>query len=574
MHSSKLLLLVPLVLAACGGSGEVADDGSADDTTRSGDTVVIESADGFASIEIAPSSLPEGTSIDDVRITAAVDESGVPGLPVVAARMEPHGIVLTQPATVTMRLPEPIEGSVVTIHQSGDYVQFVESVFVDDGRTSSISTDVSSFSRLLNYDYALTAAAALTPKHPEVNTSQTAIATISPSKLPATFLLWSGSGSDATLRRYTMSPPTNVEIDFADFEWRPDDGRLEYGDDFESSWVDPGARPDKWSKLGANLVSAPVASTCTEARDWVSALYGVVEFDLRLVEAGESEAADLAAASLMLGPPESGTPVEDDEANEWRQLADLEAGDSVEATAWIFEKQSVTCTQPGLATTTTSTTTTIPVGTSSTSTSTTTTTEPPPTDSALNDFIDSMVPLLPTDGGKLGEDGGFVESTPNFSPFDIEMFAGIGPNDHVVFYIEGPTEIVTEMAIEFDAVGPDGFTVVAETGYLGNGGPYPPWALTAPAGSLIRLDESPIPSDPLPERVFGIVTTAITYAEHLRISSWLYAGFDKNVYCYGHYEFLLRDLDSRLNRVPSLGEFPESGDSEAASIVWGVPEVP
>jgi hypothetical protein len=130
------------------------------------------------------------------------------------------------------------------------------------------------------------------------------------------------------------------------------------------------------------------------------------------------------------------------------------------------------------------------------------------------------------------------------------------------------------MAIEFDAVGPDGSTVVAETGYLGNGGPYPPWALTAPAGSLIRADESQIPFDPLPERIFGIVTTDITYAEHLKISNWLYAGLDEKVYCYGHYEFLLSELDSRLNRVPSLGEFPESGDSEEARIVWGEPAFP
>jgi hypothetical protein len=216
--------------------------------------------------------------------------------------------------------------------------------------------------------------------------------------------------------------------------------------------------------------------------------------------------------------------------------------------------------------------------------------EPSALDAAFKDLIDSMVPLVPTDGGKLDEDGNIVESTPNCSLLDIAMRAGIAPNDHVVFYMEGPPEVLADIAIEFDAVGPDGFTVVAETGYLGIGGLYPPWALTAPAGTVLTIDENPIPFDPLPERVFGIVTTDITSAaDFTKISNWLYAGKDEGVYCYAHYEFLLSELADGLNLVTlgqitednaDLDEFVqvqqmlESVNSEEAKIAWGEPVIP
>jgi hypothetical protein len=216
--------------------------------------------------------------------------------------------------------------------------------------------------------------------------------------------------------------------------------------------------------------------------------------------------------------------------------------------------------------------------------------EPSALDAAFKDLIDSMVPLVPTDGGKLDEDGNIVESTPNCSLLDIAMRAGIAPNGHVVFYMEGPPEVLADIAIEFDAVGPDGFTVVAETGYLGIGGLYPPWALTAPAGTVLTIDENPIPFDPLPERVFGIVTTDITSAaDFTKISNWLYAGKDEGVYCYAHYEFLLSELADGLNLVTlgqitednaDLDEFVqvqqmlESVNSEEAKIAWGEPVIP
>jgi len=203
----------------------------------------------------------------------------------------------------------------------------------------------------------------------------------------------------------------------------------------------------------------------------------------------------------------------------------------------------------------------------------------------LNDLIDSMVPLVPADGGLLAENGSFVESTDGFMPFDIQMWAGIAPNDHLVFYIEGPTDVVTHLAFEFDGVASDGRTTVVETGLVGDGGPYPPWTLTVPKGTLITLDESPITFDPLPERIGGIVTTDITSAADFTMASnWLYAAFNEaKMYTYGHYEFLLEELRSRLNLV-TLGELAEiradldeyeetqqileSLDSDEGSVAW------
>jgi hypothetical protein len=160
---------------------------------------------------------------------------------------------------------------------------------------------------------------------------------------------------------------------------------------------------------------------------------------------------------------------------------------------------------------------------------------------ALRRVIDSMTVLEVTDGGTLDADGRIVDSTPGLNQFDIEMRAAIGPNGHLWFYFEGPTVVVNDIAIEWDALGQDGFTVLAETGFAGAGDDYPSYALSTPQGTLHRFNEAAFDSPP--ERVGALVVSDITNGfDFLRISGWLHSSFIGDHFDYTHYDFLVDQL--------------------------------
>ncbi len=107
-----------LALAACGGAG--------DEVGSNDDRAVIESSDGMASLTLSPASLPEGVSIDEVQLDVLVDETAEPGAPLLAVRMQPDGLVLSESAELTIALSEALEGGFMAIHMSGDLIEFLD----------------------------------------------------------------------------------------------------------------------------------------------------------------------------------------------------------------------------------------------------------------------------------------------------------------------------------------------------------------------------------------------------------------------------------------------------------------
>ena len=85
-----------VVVSACG-----ADD-SHGDTAGASVEGVVESADGSATLSLPEGSLPEGVSPGDIHIEARFSDSDDPAMPIVAVRLLPNGLVLGEPASLTV----------------------------------------------------------------------------------------------------------------------------------------------------------------------------------------------------------------------------------------------------------------------------------------------------------------------------------------------------------------------------------------------------------------------------------------------------------------------------------------
>ena len=110
------------------------------------------SANGLATVDIESGSLPEGTTIDDIRIQAVVVENPDPGVPFILVELLPHGLVLSEPATVTVTPPSNFDGALLTIHQSGDFVEFPDGDIVLGEDGPRFTTSISNFSYLAYFD--------------------------------------------------------------------------------------------------------------------------------------------------------------------------------------------------------------------------------------------------------------------------------------------------------------------------------------------------------------------------------------------------------------------------------------
>lgn len=201
-----------------------------------------------------------------------------------------------------------------------------------------------------------------------------------------------------------------------------------------------------------------------------------------------------------------------------------------------------------------------PDSTSSTSTSTSTTSTST-TSTTLNSRAaaqaniesakDLADQLTVADGGKLAENGQFVESEQGFNPFEgLEMYTWIDEDGFVVVYIEGPADLIRRIAIEFDALeGPRQLVNEATyRGFLGIG--YPAWMDNLPDGRRINDSADLGPQEPSPEdtaRLGAAMRTVTTVEEFADWSTWLYSGLEEGFFTYAHflelYDKLLANTD-------------------------------
>lgn len=206
------MIALALVASACGGS----DSGA-----------VIGSEDGRATLSLQPGSLPEGFSPDDVQLEMIVDEAGEPAAPVVAVQLLPDGLVLAEPATLTVALPEALEVGFMAIHMSGDSIEFLEGdIQIDDDGVFTFQTSVEHFSVVSFYlsPFFETSASA-TEEQVSVGQIQRVDATITRRTDPIS--LWFSFISDPfeTARLFRFSAP-QVPFGFEDPEivWGTESG--------------------------------------------------------------------------------------------------------------------------------------------------------------------------------------------------------------------------------------------------------------------------------------------------------------------------------------------------------------
>ena len=141
MHRLIGLILVVVVAASACGSGTDDSENAAD-----GSGLVVESADGMATLLLPEGSLPPDVSVGDVTLEVIVDDDAVPGAPVVAVQLLPGGLVLSQAAELTVALPEALDGGFMAIHQSGDTFEFLDGVIEWQDDVPSFTTSITHFS--------------------------------------------------------------------------------------------------------------------------------------------------------------------------------------------------------------------------------------------------------------------------------------------------------------------------------------------------------------------------------------------------------------------------------------------
>ena len=219
MKRWRWMVVFVVLVSACGG-------GASDSK--------VESEDGRATLSLQPGSLPEGVSPDNVQLEVIVDETAEPGAPVVAVQLLPDGLVLSEPATLTIALPEALEGGFMAIHMWGDSIEFLDGdIIQDDDGVFAFQTSVGHFSWVFFFpEVFFEVSLSVDPEHVLVGQTQRATATITAKTEPISLWLQFRSDPPDTVRLFQFSAPqppisfkrTKISWDwmFWDFDVPPD----------------------------------------------------------------------------------------------------------------------------------------------------------------------------------------------------------------------------------------------------------------------------------------------------------------------------------------------------------------
>lgn len=218
MRRLRTIAALLVIVSACGG-GTAADEADSGSETADESAHTVEADSGLASLTLAPGSLPEGVSADEIGLAVAVDEQAEPGTPSMLVQLSPDGLVLEGPATLTLDLPQAaLDRGFMVIHQSGDTIEFVEGEIdlTEDG--FSFTTAVEHFSRLEIFADSIAfvhTTVTVTPVQMAVGQSQQVMATITPKTEPVVFWVSFASDPRGTWRRVKMSPPSSITVEDA-----------------------------------------------------------------------------------------------------------------------------------------------------------------------------------------------------------------------------------------------------------------------------------------------------------------------------------------------------------------------
>ena len=201
--------------------------------------------------------------------------------------------------------------------------------------------------------------------------------------------------------------------------------------------------------------------------------------------------------------------------------------------------------------TTTTTTTTLPPAeepekkeppkeeptTSSTTTAAPSTTQPPTVKEQIDEAKGKMVEPEHVEGGTLSERGQFLASAAGVNDplADVMVWFYVDENGRVNAYLEGPSEKLRSLWIEFDAVDGNG-QVVSETSYVGSHGEGPNWVATTAKGTARHVADTPPPETPDGETLGVVIPTDINVSEErTEISIWLYCELENGEFEFSHY---------------------------------------
>ena len=332
----RVVFLVTL-LAACGGGDS---DG------------VVESGDGLATLLIQPGSLPEGVSLDDVQIEVIVDENGEPGFPVMAVQLLPHGLVLVEPATLTILLPEALEDGFMALHQSGNFIEFLNGeILRDDDGLFSFITPIGHFS-VLTIISSLFFEASMTVDPVEVSEDQIqgAVASIAAKAGPISVLFHFEIDPHGTVRLFTFSAPQPPIVHEQAVIYRiPFKGK-------PPGW-DPQVHNTEIVESPFGWETSRAEFKCLESNTGSPYLSSTVSFYVTLLSRGEPEAFGFLSFSQALSAEETQTrPITGSSSVD---LLGLSPGDKFQASGRLLGGGPSVCVEAGgSGTGTTSTTST------------------------------------------------------------------------------------------------------------------------------------------------------------------------------------------------------------------------
>jgi hypothetical protein len=354
---------IVLVVAACGGDSE---------ENEASDAATVSSSDGKAELTLAAGSLPEGISAEDLQIEWAVGSSTEPGAPAVGVRLEPDGLILNEPASLRLELPDTVGDQFAVVHVSGDGFEFTDGeVEVAESR-SFLVTSINHFSKIAVYNVEGLTTTNTSADPSVVGVGQSQLLKWEVWLEPISFGLWIPTDSDGDKSQLWTFDEGQLSDKPSQFT-----GRADWLVDGGVSWDPLLAFPSP--VLDDVLASFAASSTCTKVNSidpWVETR---ITFSTTVKSKGEVVDTEFLRLAESLGQPAPVGKSAEYEAGEFEGGEtipfDAKIGQEVEAGLFVREIVESECVASAEDSTTSSTSST--TSSTSSTTSSTTTTAPP-----------------------------------------------------------------------------------------------------------------------------------------------------------------------------------------------------
>ena len=262
-----------------------------------------------------------------------------------AVQLLPDGLVLTEPATFTIALPEALEGGFMAIHISGDSIEFLDGDIHHDDGMFTFSAPIEHFSVVSIVRLFFETSMKLDPVTVLVDQTQGAAVTIKATADPVSVLLNFYSDPPGEVRLFRFSAP-QPPFTFEDSEinW---DGRE------PPIFWDPGKPDVEITETAAGWETSPVSSRCLESGSYIPYLSSRVSFQVTLLSKGEPEAEGFFRFSQAISPGPVERLVTISETS--LELLDKSPGDTFQVSGNLFPLAVSKCTEKGDSSTATET---------------------------------------------------------------------------------------------------------------------------------------------------------------------------------------------------------------------------